>query len=246
MIRTSRSASYAMVIFCLACTCAIGDEPPTLVPPPALYAVADSSQVVPTWTAEGTTLIRATITWGTVFPRPANENTRPLVRLVISVRSLDTGKEFTILGDPDGSLGKTLGIPGKGACLILLRGVPDEKVSIDERDVLLVAPIEAAPSPAAEKLLAIMEDKNRDAVERTRAASQLKEVADASCVDRLIALVPGEWDAMTVQIIYTLGEIGDKRALPVLERMDQDNTVNKHGKINVALDHAIKKLRSQK
>ena len=99
--------------------------------------------------------------------------------------------------------------------------------------------------PDAVQFLKIMEDTNQSAVARAEAAFQLAKVADASCVDRLIALLPGEWDSMTHHIIYILGTIGDRRALPVLVKMEQDESVDKPGKINVALENAIQKLRQQ-
>lgn len=65
-------------------------------------------------------------------------------------------------------------------------------------------------NPRALPFLAILENATESSVVRAQAALQLAEVAEASCVDRLTALLPGDWDAMTFYIVAILGKVGDR------------------------------------
>ena len=108
--------------------------------PPA----ADTPQKeLPTWTAEGTRLVRASITWETVYPRPAGDAQSAQSWLLVSGKTLDGGQEITIHLNPAGSIGKVLGDEGKATCLMLLRWPRDEKTSLNDQDILLLAPLEA-------------------------------------------------------------------------------------------------------
>jgi HEAT repeat protein len=97
-------------------------------------------------------------------------------------------------------------------------------------------------SEEADRLLAVLEDPKVPRSERVSAAWKMGQRPEKAAVPRLLALLPGDYDAVTCQIIAAFEENGDPRALPVLEQFGP-NAVKKgvrlHGQINMALRGAI-------
>jgi HEAT repeat protein len=61
-------------------------------------------------------------------------------------------------------------------------------------------------------------------------------------VARLLRLLPGDGDVVTLRVVVALGHIGDRRALPVLRKLRDDPDVHFPGKINVSLERAVQAL----
>jgi hypothetical protein len=99
------------------------------------------------------------------------------------------------------------------------------------------------PSQEAEDLTRVIEDKNLDVETRCQAARKLGKLNARAMVPRLLKLLPGEGDALTRAIIVALGEIGDSRALPILEKIANDKNLNFHKKIYGSLEDAIQQCR---
>ena len=116
-------------------------QPPVKGPPPP--ATEAPQKVLPTWTAEGTRLVRASITWETVYPRPVGDAQSAQSWLLVSGKTLNGDQEIAIHLNPAGPIGKVLGDEGKATCLMLLRWPRDEKTSLNDQDILLLAPLEA-------------------------------------------------------------------------------------------------------
>src|SRR5438105_286316 len=90
----------------------------------------------------------------------------------------------------------------------------------------------------AEGLLRLAENEQLRLRDRADAVERLGELKEGGeVVDRLIRLLPGRDDLLRGSIIEALGEIGDPRALPVLEKLECND-----GKNNAALKHAVKQL----
>jgi HEAT repeat protein len=96
------------------------------------------------------------------------------------------------------------------------------------------------PSPEAAKWLAIAEDEGKDIHERIAAVVQLQKLKEEATADRLIKLLPGDYDALTLETIEALAAIRSPRALPAFKKMYHDKTILLPGKLNSALAHAIR------
>jgi hypothetical protein len=98
-------------------------------------------------------------------------------------------------------------------------------------------------SDDAEALLRIAEDKDRPLKERGDAAAELGRFKEGGVIERLSRLLPGGYDVLTLEVINALGEIGDPRALPALERVKSggNQPVDIPGKINAVLEWAIRR-----
>jgi len=88
-------------------------------------------------------------------------------------------------------------------------------------------PKEASASPGAiseEALqhLLIVEDPVADRQSRRESARRLGEIGDKDVVPRLAALLPGDYDILTAEIINSLATLADPRALPKLNKMLDD------------------------
>jgi HEAT repeat protein len=97
-----------------------------------------------------------------------------------------------------------------------------------------------APSAEAKRLLAVLEDSRRDREDRALAAYELGRLKEPVTVDRLIGMLPGDYDAVTLQVVRALHLLGCPRAVPVLERMLLDEHLPESGKLPVAIRSAIK------
>jgi HEAT repeat protein len=106
-----------------------------------------------------------------------------------------------------------------------------------------------------EDLLRILENDGFSFHQRAEAASQLAERDDPRIVDRLIALLSRERNvpiperkAPTGAIIAALARIGNPKALPVLEEMNNDPRPGRRfeGGINALLDIAIDKCKQNR
>lgn len=97
-------------------------------------------------------------------------------------------------------------------------------------------------------LLEQVENKNIDLSRRVDAAEELREFGkdiqeqDETAVSRLIELLPGDWDALTLQIVLILREVGDRRAVPKLQAMEHVVGVNVHSRIRIAIESTLKTL----
>jgi hypothetical protein len=91
----------------------------------------------------------------------------------------------------------------------------------------------------AGKLLRVVEDSDLPVRERAMAVSQLRKLPHhPSIIDRLLLIVSDDSDTLNLAIIETLGDYGDRKAIPRLEEL-RDSPVLKTGKIYRAIDDAI-------
>jgi hypothetical protein len=97
-------------------------------------------------------------------------------------------------------------------------------------------------SPEAERLLLVLEDKAKPSAERVAAIERLSERREAATVPRMLRLLPGQSDVVTLRVVIVLGQMGDRAALPKLKMMRDHPNQRYVGKINVALDSAIEQL----
>ncbi len=103
-----------------------------------------------------------------------------------------------------------------------------------------------AKDSGAERLIRTLENPRLAVKDRVLAAKQLGEtlragddgVADA--VDRMLALLPGDLDVVTQEIVFSLGDIGDRRAIPVLKRLQDSGDIP--SKLNNAIIITLNKL----
>jgi HEAT repeat protein len=95
------------------------------------------------------------------------------------------------------------------------------------------------PSPEAMKWLAIAEDKGQNIHERIKAVERLQALKEEATAGPLIQLLPGDYDALTFEIVIALGDIKSPRALPALKEMYHEEKINVPGKIRAALQGAI-------
>ncbi len=99
-------------------------------------------------------------------------------------------------------------------------------------------------SQEAKKLLDVIDDTKADLKDRGDAAIKLGELREAATVDRLLKHLPGGNNVLTLKIVVALGEIGDVKALPVLEKMLNERDYS--GKIRGALIGVIDDLKKGK
>jgi hypothetical protein len=100
-------------------------------------------------------------------------------------------------------------------------------------------PLYPRPSREAQRCLLIVEDPRRELQERIRAVRELGKRREEATVDRLVLLLPGEYDALTREVIVALAMVRSRRALPALWRMWNEQNVNVPGKIRASLHYAI-------
>lgn len=98
------------------------------------------------------------------------------------------------------------------------------------------------------ELLQELEDVHLDPRKRVEAAAKLGEMGKfilrdgKDTVPHMLALLPGDWDGLTREIVVSLGKIGDQRAVPVLKRMKDPVGVDVHSKIRLAVEWSLHKL----
>ncbi len=101
-------------------------------------------------------------------------------------------------------------------------------------------------SPGAARLLRLAGDRTRPLKERADAVAEIGKLRDYKAVPELLKLFPGNGDVLTLKLVNAFAQIGDPRALPALKKLRSDETVELPGKINVALDGAIRSLGPRK
>ena len=104
---------------------------------------------------------------------------------------------------------------------------------------------QAQADAATANCLRTLEDKKQSHAARVQAISDSMvffEARDSSTTDRLIALLPGDWDEITEFIIGELWQHQARRALPVLEKMKSSKTPRSR-QLDEELDTAIEQLR---
>jgi len=119
-------------------------------------------------------------------------------------------------------------------CCLLLLAPADAPARLEARLVIL--------TPEGEWLLRTAEDRTQSPTNRVRAVQALGRRQEPGSVPRLLRLLPGDGDVVTRAAIIALGQIGDRRALPVLRKLRDDPDVRFHGKINASLEHAVQAL----
>lgn len=107
--------------------------------------------------------------------------------------------------------------------------------------------VNAGESPDIKQLVATICNENLEGRERIAAASMLGKVKLSESEKRmvnntLIKLLPGKLDAITLEIIRTLGVLGDDNALKKLKEIQDLKNVSIPGKLNAVLDSAISKI----
>ncbi len=75
-------------------------------------------------------------------------------------------------------------------------------------------------SPSTASLLEIAEDKSRNADDRAAALNELKGRRDVP-IERVAALLDSDSDLVVLSAVGVLGKLGDPKALPALEKLDQ-------------------------
>jgi hypothetical protein len=111
---------------------------------------------------------------------------------------------------------------------------------------LAVGGTSAAQTPLskkAEHLLGIVETPKGDYQERRTAARDLGKLKDKAAVGRLLKLLPGDFDALSGDVILALGDIGDPRALPKLDEIYAKADLG--SKLSTALYHTREILRKK-
>ena len=103
-------------------------------------------------------------------------------------------------------------------------------------------PRQTGPTPEAERLLRLVEDADQPYAVRVAAVDALRQRREPATVPRLTRLLPGNADVVTLRVVIALGEIGDRRALPALRKMQNDPNIDLPGKINTAVDGTIRAL----
>ena len=101
------------------------------------------------------------------------------------------------------------------------------------------------PTPAAEKLLRTVEDTKQPYKDRLAALDRLGERREIATVSRLLRLLPGESDVVTLRVVIVLGRIGDRRALTPLRKIQKNPNTDFPGKINTALNGTIRALENR-
>jgi hypothetical protein len=97
-----------------------------------------------------------------------------------------------------------------------------------------------------EGLLRVVEDEGLEMEARVLAAIELRGRKEKGVLERLLRLLPGKEDALTLQVINTIGTLEDPKALPVLERVASERGARPgSGKFNANLDFAIKRCRER-
>ena len=97
-------------------------------------------------------------------------------------------------------------------------------------------------SEKVERLLRTVENKKLELGERADAVRELGKLGEnGKVVDRLLALLPGEENIVTLHVIDALAQIGDPKALPVLETLGYES-----GKIHAALEYAIEQCKKSR
>jgi hypothetical protein len=100
-------------------------------------------------------------------------------------------------------------------------------------------PLYPRPSREAQRWLVIVEDPRRELQDRIQAMRQLGKLREEATVDRVVLLLPGEYDALTREVIVALAMVRSQRALPALRRMWNERNVQVPGKIRASLWYAI-------
>jgi hypothetical protein len=123
------------------------------------------------------------------------------------------------------------------ACVLFLSAIlPADSGPIDARTVGVRL------TPEAERLLQIAEDWRRSYEERLKAVDQLGQRREVAVVPRLLRFLSGDADVLTLRVVYVLGKIGDRRALPALRKLRDDPDRDLPGKMYTYLHGAISTL----
>lgn len=93
-------------------------------------------------------------------------------------------------------------------------------------------------SNEAKRLFAIAEDATLALKTRADAVDEIGKLRERAAVPRLLRLLPGHYDVLTLRCLLALEEIQDPRAIPVLEQM-QKEAQDLSGKVNGALIRAL-------
>jgi hypothetical protein len=129
------------------------------------------------------------------------------------------------------------GIVGVGVVVALGVGLSRNTQEPNESD-LAVRP----PSQEAIDILRQVENRQLPVDRRASLVRQLVELNESGTSDRLIALLPGEWDALTVEVVQALGRLRASQALPTLREMAQTDRRHPSGAVPAAIHKAIEAI----
>jgi hypothetical protein len=101
-------------------------------------------------------------------------------------------------------------------------------------------------SQRANELLRIIEHSSLGLHERAEAAHEIGDLNEPAVVDRLVRLLPGSDDILTLQIIVAVGKLGTENAVPALEKVIQEDDIIYHSIIRRAARRAIDSCRQRK
>ncbi len=97
----------------------------------------------------------------------------------------------------------------------------------------------------AEDLLAVAEKKTNDLKTRADAAAKLGRFKEPAVVDRLLKLLPDSEGVLLFAVVNSLGEIGNPKAVPDLEKLLNSNR-DLSGKTRAAVKIAIEECKKNK
>lgn len=167
--------------------------------------------------------------------REAQEAVGPLLKLLPGDENAVTNDIIVALGD--------IGDP---RILPILENLSYEsgKLEATRRAVVeqlqLRMSVSIKESDATAHLLEVLDDRRFSRKMRADAAALLGNRKAKEAVDTLLRLLPGDENALTCAIMIALGEIGDQKALPILEKLSYEAE-----KLEAARASAIKLLRKQ-
>ena len=130
------------------------------------------------------------------------------------------------------------------ACLALPNGCrrPSADDVHEPQDQHVGAPQSGPPSLSEQALeqLRIAENHSLDMATRIAATQRLGSLGEKDVAPRLAALLPGQYDGLTKEIVDSLAKLADSRALPALNRMVKEADVPVPGSIWASHLFAVK------
>ena len=128
-------------------------------------------------------------------------------------------------------------------CCALQQSDPRNSLEIGARLRAVESDMKGEPiSEVANWCLHIAEKRDIETGTRVAAVCRIAELGERGTVPRLLRMLPGDYDAITFEVINALGSLKDPRAAPVLDRMLSNRERNGFivpGKIRAAAAMAL-------
>jgi len=94
-----------------------------------------------------------------------------------------------------------------------------------------------------DQLLATAENPALPIKVRAEAVSRLGDLKDRGAADRLIPLLPGQGDLLTLEVVVALGKMGGPKSLAALENLRDNDSIHLDGKIAAILTDSIERCK---